>query len=264
MDLNELKCFYFFYCIKDNDLCIYKDVLKVESADKKTARQIAKEIMFKRHPEVPQSFRKTTGKYFYMTDTYSYEYIELDDFDCKLCGEKVEKYSGIKDSAKQQGFCSFEHYQRYKQVKKDIIQQELIAYLDEDYTVNGWISNVTSSTKGYIYLITNKVTGKVYVGQTTQIPLFRWWQHLQSNKAKFERTDLDDLRFEVIEVVNASNYEELKKKLFEREDYYIGYYNSLTPNGYNLTNAKKRENNLKQLLVDLTEDTITNTDGGTI
>lgn len=37
----------------------------------------------------------------------------------------------------------------------------------------------------FIYKITNKITGKVYIGYTEREPIFRWWEH-------FKRSQLPD------------------------------------------------------------------------
>lgn len=251
--------FYFFYCIKEQDekriyeYTIHKDVIKVIARDRKSAREKAKKIMFERHKDVPHSFRKTTDKYFYMTETCKVDYVEI-DFECRICGKK-EHYEGIKDWFIEHGFCNDKCYDRYTKLKNDIYKNELSYYLDDDKnkSVTGWVENQSDYSKGYIYLITNKRTNKCYVGQTLQVPIFRWWQHLQQDEHKFERNDITDLKFEVIEIIELEkpNLKELKNKMFEREDYYIQKYNSLIPNGYNKMNAKKRKENLNQLILEL-------------
>lgn len=252
--------YYFFYCIKEkcDDLLenvLFKDVLKIQEDDEKEARKKAKSIIFNKHPEIPKSFRKTTGKYFYLTKTDKYQYIEIDNFECKLCGKK-HNYKGIKNSYIQEGFCSFECKKRYLQIKKQIFENELIKYLDEDnQNINNFISYHSSNQIGYIYLITNKVTNKVYVGQTTQEPVFRWWQHLK-NKEKFDRKSICDLKFEVIEKIDIGkqDYSELKRVLFEKEDYYIHKYNSLKPNGYNEINARSRKERLSTAILSINNE----------
>lgn len=246
------KDYYFFYCIKDgkSTLCnetIYKDVIKITSNDKKEARKKAKEIMFERHPNVPRSFRKNKDKYFYMCDSNKFYYIEINDFECKFCGKKQD-YKGMNSTHIENGFCSYECMVRYNKIKKDLYENELSKYLDEDVeNKNNYISYYSSQRIGYIYLITNKIKNKVYVGQTTQEPLFRWWQHLKDEK-KFEIKDLTDLKFEVLEKIDIgeNNYTKLKQILFEKEDYYIELYNSLEPNGYNKINAKQRKEKIEK------------------
>lgn len=94
---------------------------------------------------------------------------------------------------------------------------------------------------GYIYKITNIINNKIYIGQTIkERPSDRFSQHRYS--AKHLETDkgvsllhramnaegIENFKFEVIEAVDNS-------LLDEKEQYYIKYYNTMYPNGYNLT-----------------------------
>jgi group I intron endonuclease len=86
---------------------------------------------------------------------------------------------------------------------------------------------------GYIYKITNKTDGKMYVGQTIQMLEERWKQHrrMKGNclylRRAFEKYGIDNFVFEMI--CDCSN-EELDK--FEKQ--YMIEFNSMVPNGYNL------------------------------
>lgn len=105
--------------------------------------------------------------------------------------------------------------------------------------------------KGVIYQY-NSPNGKIYVGQTSCL------QRKRINKHKYEALtkqcdtpfgrairkygwDTIKSTYKVIEYVEAENKQLLKKKLTERENYYITSMNTLTPNGYNvqLTNQEK-------------------------
>lgn len=96
------------------------------------------------------------------------------------------------------------------------------------------------SCKGYIYKHTNKVNGKVYIGQTTQKPEIRWGRK-GSNYSKqrlFRRAisefGWDNFDHEVLEEVIADNKKDLKYMLNEREAYYILKYESIRNiKGYN-------------------------------
>lgn len=90
-----------------------------------------------------------------------------------------------------------------------------------------------------IYKIENKLNGKVYIGQSINIEE-RWKKHRTiSNNINHEcknyplyrsiyKNGLDNFDFSIIE-------ECLEDKLNEREIYWIKYYNSYIPNGYNQT-----------------------------
>ena len=97
---------------------------------------------------------------------------------------------------------------------------------------------------GFIYKITNKLNNKVYIGQTIQKPIERFYQHCAKkcdkyilnmviHKAIF-KYGKDNFTFEIIEEVP-------KQQLNEREEYWIKYYNSYT-DGYNSTKGGQKGN----------------------
>ena len=91
---------------------------------------------------------------------------------------------------------------------------------------------------GYIYKVTNKINGKIYIGQTIQSVKDRWYRHCGKSgisKAElnthFKRAILkygkENFTIETIEVCDST-------ELNDREKFYISYYNSYI-NGYNST-----------------------------
>lgn len=94
---------------------------------------------------------------------------------------------------------------------------------------------------GFIYKIQNINNSKTYIGQTTKKrPSDRYSQHRynathleQSKNVSYlhramNKEGLDNFKFEIIEEIDNS-------LLNEREKYWIQFYNSMAPNGYNLT-----------------------------
>lgn len=94
---------------------------------------------------------------------------------------------------------------------------------------------------GYIYKIINIKNQKIYIGQTTKKrPTDRFSQHKylalhpqqEKNISYLHRAmksdGINNFKFEIIEQVD-------NLLLNEREKYWIKQYNSLAPNGYNLT-----------------------------
>jgi group I intron endonuclease len=84
-----------------------------------------------------------------------------------------------------------------------------------------------------IYKITHKLSGKVYIGQTTQTPRARWLQHLRKKANRplcnaIRNWGAEAFSFEVID--SAADLSDLNDK----EEYYISYHNSISPDGYNL------------------------------
>lgn len=89
-----------------------------------------------------------------------------------------------------------------------------------------------------IYKITNKVNGKVYVGQSIDI-IDRWKQHYYKafnskevafNSAihsAFRKYGIENFELEVIEECSA-------EELDEKEKFWVKEFNSLSPNGYNI------------------------------
>lgn len=83
----------------------------------------------------------------------------------------------------------------------------------------------------YIYIITNDINNKVYIGQSNN-PQYRFSQHCRNN----EDNSLIDLAIQKYGKIHftMSILEGPIKNYNEREMYYIIKYNSLRPNGYNI------------------------------
>lgn len=87
-----------------------------------------------------------------------------------------------------------------------------------------------------IYKITNRINGKIYIGQSIDIQ-YRWKQHLKAlndNKYShlkiyqaFKKYGIENFSFEIIEQCTEND-------LDEREKYWIKYYDSYN-SGYNMT-----------------------------
>lgn len=90
---------------------------------------------------------------------------------------------------------------------------------------------------GCVYLITNKINNKKYVGKTTQSIEKRWQEHISDSKK--ERCEIRPL-YRAIRKYGIENFfiEEIEKCdvdiLSEREQYWIQYYNTYK-DGYNAT-----------------------------
>jgi group I intron endonuclease len=85
-----------------------------------------------------------------------------------------------------------------------------------------------------VYKITNKLNGKSYIGQTIKNMSHRWLQHCKMNShcialnsaiQKYGKN-----AFLIEEIAKYTNQEDLNNA----EEYYIEWYNTLVPNGYNL------------------------------
>lgn len=84
-----------------------------------------------------------------------------------------------------------------------------------------------------IYKITNKVNGKIYIGQTVRSMKVRLMEHKRPSKnsllaKSMRRYGIENFKVELID--EAYTIEELNNK----EIYYIKKFNCIYPNGYNL------------------------------
>lgn len=89
-----------------------------------------------------------------------------------------------------------------------------------------------------IYKITNSINGKIYIGQSINIER-RFSEHCRKNETlidkEIQKIGKDFFTFEVIEKCSLS-------ELDNREIYWIKYYNSLFPSGYNCTEGGNSSN----------------------
>lgn len=96
---------------------------------------------------------------------------------------------------------------------------------------------------GVIYVVTCQDNGKVYVGQTTQVPDVRWNQHRQypGNSHILGKAILkygaDRFIFRVVDTAYT------KDELDEKEKSLITRLNSKSPNGYNIREGGSRGKN---------------------
>lgn len=86
-----------------------------------------------------------------------------------------------------------------------------------------------------IYKITNKINGKVYIGQTVNRVKRRWQAHCSNRKENksplhlaIKKYDKENFAFEVIDVA------ETRESLNHKEHFWIGKLNTCSPCGYNL------------------------------
>ncbi len=158
------------------------------------------------------------GEHCYDTE----KYFNKMKFKCDFCGTEVETYYknpigfspyeirsdlyGIEEYSKKR-FCSnkckFAFLERERRTLKPADDTEF--YVTRDM--------FTEDISGYIYKITKKSTGEFYVGQTQYAPVFRWGQHLKTER--FPIAGILDYKFEVLEIVPKG------ENILEREKNYI-------------------------------------------
>lgn len=93
-----------------------------------------------------------------------------------------------------------------------------------------------TSVAGFIYVVTNEVNGKEYVGQTRSSLSHRWSQHvLKARKGRsalqcaIRKYGAEAFRIELLEVIRGS-----RDELLRAEIDYIARRDSMAPRGYNL------------------------------
>lgn len=88
---------------------------------------------------------------------------------------------------------------------------------------------------GIIYKITNKLDGKIYVGQTTRSVEIRFKEHALCKKSLVGRAirkhKIENFTIEVLEEC------ETREQINERERFWIAHFNCIAPSGYNLTDG---------------------------
>lgn len=126
------------------------------------------------------------------------------------------------------------------------LKEEFTQYVNEnDLVPDIWVSKETFLSEyeqGYIYKITKKSTGEFYVGQTKYNPIFRWGQHLTTDR--FDVKHMDDYMFEVLEIVKND-----ATVLRVREAYWIEHERAKCPEkSLNIQNPdeEKWEDKLKE------------------
>lgn len=162
------------------------------------------------------------GEHCYDTE----KYFNKVTFKCDHCGSEVTTYVRkpiyIDDWTIKRDLCNIQEYSlrrfccpmcRDQYVKKEIarMKSENSDYLEESYITRDAFTN--ENLAGYIYKITKKATGEFYVGQTVYLPIFRWGQHLKTDRFKVD--NILDYQFETIELVPKGT------NLLEREKYWI-------------------------------------------
>lgn len=102
----------------------------------------------------------------------------------------------------------------------------------------------TGMYEGYIYLLTNVVNNKKYVGQTTRTIKQRLEEHFTKINKGYAISNAiklygkENFKIEELEKINDKSEESLKKSLNSKEIYYIQKYNSMVSSsdgyGYNI------------------------------
>lgn len=167
------------------------------------------------------------GEHCYNTE----QYFSKVEFECDCCGSKVQTYwdksiylHKYEISSKlynieeynNKRFCSNKCKNTFLETESRKIRPDDDAefYVDRSmFDADGVI--------GYIYKITKKSTNEFYIGQSKYIPMFRWCQHLKTER--FDQKNLLDYNFEVIYMVKKG------ENILDIEKQYIQQYFNENP-----------------------------------
>lgn len=142
-----------------------------------------------------------------------YKEINTDYFNLNIHLVNCGLWIGIgKQTDKKYNFCCDDCRNQYEQK----LRAEETAKNGDMY-VDVYVdkSSFNEYSDGFIYKITKKSTGEFYIGQTRYVPMYRWMQHLKTER--FSMKNIIDYIFEIIETcpINMLN---------ERESHYINMY----------------------------------------
>ncbi len=158
------------------------------------------------------------------------QYLSEIKFKCDCCGAEVKSYWGksiqIKDwEIKNHLYGQINKYQTLHfcsvQCKDSFINREKTNIkINDDSDSDFWVSKdmfQSDDIVGYIYKITKKSTGEYYIGQSKYIPMFRWCQHLKTNR--FNQKNILDYTFEVLYEVKMGEDILMIEKQFIKDNY---------------------------------------------
>lgn len=133
-------------------------------------------------------------------------------YDVRFGNYEVSNYLYGGEEYKQMRFCS-------NRCMNDKLEELKQTIKPSDKDLNFWVDKSMFNMDGiigYIYKITKKSTGEFYIGQTKYVPIFRWGQHLKTDR--FDMTNILDYQFETIDIVKS------KQNILEVEKKYIKEY----------------------------------------
>ena len=188
------------------------------------------------------------------------QYLITNDYRCSNCGRNFKSnerflkkfartyslkskceqlYNDKKREIESMVFCC----EKCRYEKEDEVEEEFKEFVRvNDPMGETWVNrdDFKEFENGFIYKITKKSTGEFYVGQTKYAPIFRWGEHLKTNR--FPLQNIIDYKFETLEIVK-------KDKLFEREAYWINKCRNENPSlSLNIQIPKEKQPNLFDLL----------------
>lgn len=162
------------------------------------------------------------------------EYVAVQTYKCACCGKEFKSnkhyLTKLYSTWSLKNICKPLYDERYQEIENYVYccygcEQKHLDKLKDEFEEYARINDIVSdsyvdrydscgsSNYGYIYMISKKSTGEFYVGQTNAVPMFRWVQHLKTER--FTIDNITDYKFEVLEVIKN------KEDINHREAYWI-------------------------------------------
>jgi hypothetical protein len=206
----------------------------VEAETREDAKKIINELYDKKFPLRVLSKDLESNEFLLSIEEMkkdSHRFKLFEKIDCSLCGNSfymIDRYNDHNEFYKGWKYCS------------DRCKDEHYMIRESEYLDNRDLDGLHVPV---IYKITNKNTGKCYIGKTTQPFTLRWYQHFYQQKGtkfhdEISKSKLSDWVFEIQEEVefptnaNFAGKTDRDRFILERERFWITQYNSINE-GYN-------------------------------
>ncbi len=218
-----------------DSITIIKEPL-IEANDKSEVKSILLDMypQFFHNGKVYEKETKDQAQFFYVVIfplyNHEIEMIKEGEWICSSCGQVHENKYVSRPVMNERLFgssflfCKSDNNTCVENYKKEKFKN--IELPDDFYYIK-------SDSPTFIYKVTEKSTGKCYVGKTRNAPFFRWWNHLTHSSSPFglylRQTKLSEWTFEVLEELPS---ELPDPYVFQIESNYIIKFDSIN-NGFN-------------------------------
>lgn len=221
----------------------------IYAKDKNEVKKILAEKYPQCFPEAKVYERESKNKaqFFFVTiyelSSFDLKAIERGPWACIGCGKTHEnRYVNPPKTYGMMGdnyeFCQPLKEEDYRLHADDCLK----LYRDEvnkNYDFPDDHSYIRPDSESYIYKITEKDTGKSYIGKTKNMPFFRWFNHLKHSTSPFgvylRNSSLADWTFEVLRILPPLTVD---SEVLRIESEYILKYDSIN-NGFNKVISNK-------------------------
>lgn len=221
------------------------DVLREPVIEAESKNQV-KQILAEKYPQFFQNGKvyeretKDQAQFFYVVifPLFGHEkqLIEEGEWVCDYCGHVHEnKYiSRPIVSRKFEGkiFCGNDYKSGNNIIEPECYEKwKRNHFKDSDLPDD--LNYINEGSLNYIYKVTEKSSGKSYVGKTRNAPFFRWWNHLTRSSSPFgiylRNSNLSEWTFEVLRELPSTTPD---SEIFRIESEYIQMFDSIK-NGFN-------------------------------